>query len=66
MKPHTEMIEGNEAFERFDETMRAIIAVPHSVIVKREAEYKKQAALNPHKRGPKKKGKASASRVRNA
>ena len=33
--------------------MRKIVAVPHSEIVRREAEYKKQSLLNPRKRGPK-------------
>jgi hypothetical protein len=33
------------------------MAVPHEEIVKREAEYKRQAALNPAKPGPKPKRK---------
>jgi hypothetical protein len=33
--------------------MRSILAVPHSVIKQREEEYRKQAALNPNKPGPK-------------
>ena len=41
------------------------MSVPKAEILRREAEYKQQAALNPNKRGPKprRKRKASASRV---
>ncbi len=53
MKPHPEMIEGPEAFKRFDTAMKGIIAVPHSEIQKRIEEYRKQAAKNPNRRGPK-------------
>lgn len=45
---------------RFDATMKKLLAVPHSVLLQREAEYKKQAALNPRKRGPKPKQKSSS------
>jgi hypothetical protein len=55
------MIEGPEAAVRMDAAMRVILAVPHSEILRREAEYKKQADLNPRKRGPKRKVKPSAS-----
>ena len=61
MKPATEMHEGPEAFKRFDATVKSLLSVPHSELVKREAEYKKQAALNPRKRGPKPKRGASVS-----
>jgi len=37
----------------FKALLNRIVAVPHSEIVKREAEYKKLADANPHKRGPK-------------
>lgn len=53
MKPHTEMIEGPDAFTRFDNTVKHLLSVPKSVLVAREAKYKKKAALNPRKRGPK-------------
>ncbi len=61
MKHHAEMHEGPEAFTRFDSLVEAVFSVPRSEILKREAEYKKQSKLNPHRRGPK--PKASASRV---
>jgi hypothetical protein len=46
-----------DQFERFDATMRKILTVPHSEIVRREAEYKRQSAMNPKRRGPKPKAK---------
>lgn len=58
-----EMIEGPEAFTRFRNAMKAILAVPHSEIKTRIEEHRKQADLNPNRRGPKRKIKASASRV---
>lgn len=61
MKPQTpEYIEGPEAFKRFDAAMGALLSVPHSEIMKREQEYKKKAALNPRKRGPKPKQKPAS------
>jgi len=57
-----EMIEGPEAYQRFESAMTAILAVPHAEVQRRIAEHKKQAALNPRKRGPKPKRK-SVSRV---
>ncbi|MGD0577498.1 MAG: hypothetical protein ABSC08_01090 [Bryobacteraceae bacterium] len=58
MKPTT-FDEGTQAFGRFQGAMRRLLAVPHAEIQGREAEYKKKAALNPHKRGPKSKKSAS-------
>jgi hypothetical protein len=58
MKPHTpEYIEGPEAYQRFDSLVRKVLSVPHEEIMRREAEYKRQSALNPRKRGPKRKVK---------
>ena len=45
-------------FEKFDALVRQVMAVPRAEILKREAEYKKKAALNPRKRGPKPKRKS--------
>ena len=55
-KPQPEYIEGSEAFQRFDAMMTALIAVPHSVIERREKAYRKKVASNPNRRGPKSKG----------
>jgi len=55
------MIEGPEAFERFENAMRAVVKVPHAVIQKQLEEYKKAVDANPNRRGPKRKVKPSAS-----
>jgi hypothetical protein len=61
MKPHTpEYIEGPEAFTRFDALVRKVLSVPHEEIMRREAEYKRQSAMNPNRRGPKRKNKPPA------
>jgi len=53
--------EGPEVWERFNALVSRVLAVPHSVILEREAEYQRQSKLNPNRRGPKPKVKASAS-----
>jgi hypothetical protein len=60
MKPQPEYVEGSEAARRFDALVRKVLSVPHAEIVRREAEYKRRSALDPHKRGPKPKVKPSA------
>ena len=57
MKPHSEPIEGAEAAKRFDALVRRVLSVPHEEIMRREAEYKRQSAMNPNRRGPKRKAK---------
>lgn len=52
-RPQPEYVEGPEAFKRFDTLMTALVAVPRSVIEKREEEYLKTVAANPKRRGPK-------------
>ena len=59
MKEQAQMIEGHEAFARFDALVRKVLSVPHKEIMRREAEYKKQSAANPRRRGPKTKRKGS-------
>jgi hypothetical protein len=52
------MVEGREAFRRFDATIGKILSVSHAELLRREKQYKRRAALNPHKRGPKPKVKS--------
>jgi hypothetical protein len=57
MKPKPESVEGPEASARFDALVRKVLSVPHDEIMRREAEYKRQSAKNPNRRGPKPKVK---------
>jgi hypothetical protein len=61
MKSNAEMIEGPEAWDRFNALVNQVLTVPHSVIMQREAEYKRRSKANPNRRGPKPKAKPSAS-----
>jgi hypothetical protein len=54
MKHHTE-------YETFTNAVEHLMSIPKVEILRREAEYKKQADLNPRKRGPKRKVTPSAS-----
>lgn len=60
MKPQPEMVEGTEAFTRFENAMKKVLSVPHAVIQKRIEEHRKEATENPNRRGPKRKGIRSA------
>jgi hypothetical protein len=51
----------SEEYNAFTDAVRSIMSVPKAEILRREAEYTKQADANPHKRGPKPKVKPSAS-----
>jgi hypothetical protein len=57
MKPQSEMVEGPEAFRRFDRAVGTMLSVSHEELVRREKEYQREAARNPNRRGPKKKNK---------
>lgn len=39
--------------KRFENAVRHVLSVPRATIIQREAEYKKRAAMNPNRRGPK-------------
>jgi len=48
-------------YDRFTNLVDRVMSVPRAEILRREAEYKKQSAENPNRRGPKPK-KPSAAR----
>jgi hypothetical protein len=47
--------EGPEAYERFDATMSALMAVPKSLVLRRQRAWRKRVDANPNRRGPKRK-----------
>jgi hypothetical protein len=53
MKPKPEYVEGPEAFTRFQDAMKRILAVPHAEIQQRIEVERKRSLANPHRRGPK-------------
>ena len=59
------MMRHSAEYNAFTLSVERIMSIPKAEILRREAEYKKQADANPHKRGPKPKRKIrlSASRV---
>jgi len=57
--------ETSPEYDAFKALLNRITAVPHSVIMQREAEYKRKSLLNPNRPGPKPK-KKRAGRVRPA
>lgn len=60
MERYNRTVKPSSEFEAFDALLRKVLTVPHAEIVRREAEYKKQAAQNPKRRGPKPKVKPSS------
>ena len=52
-----DMIEGPEAFRRFEDAMRAVVKVPRATIQKKFEEHRKAVDANPNRRGPKRKVK---------
>ncbi len=59
----SDLIEGPEAYKRFETAMKAVIAVPRAKVQAKIAEHRKLAELNPNRPGPKRKVKPSASPV---
>lgn len=54
----SEMVEGKEAWERFQAGMKKALSVPHAEIKRRIAEQRKLSEANPNRRGPKRKVRA--------
>jgi hypothetical protein len=48
-------------YDAFTQTVDRLLSVSKTEILRREAEYRKQADANPRKRGPKRKVTPSAS-----
>ena len=48
-------------YHAFTSLVDKLLTVPKSTIQERDAEYKKKAALNPRKRGPKPKATSSSA-----
>jgi hypothetical protein len=48
-----DMVEGQEAFERFDALVGKVVSVPREEILKRHAKHKSTTHLRGKKRGPK-------------
>jgi hypothetical protein len=59
MKRQTEMVEGPEAWKRFENTMKGILAVPHSEIQRRIKERRRKTSSNLNRQGSKRTAKPS-------
>lgn len=57
--PNKDMVEGDEAFKRFDALVGKVMAVPREEILRRDAEHKRTVHLRGKKRGPKPKQDSS-------
>jgi len=51
--PNKDMLEGKEAFKRFDALVGKVLSVSREEILRREAKHKQTAHLRGKKRGPK-------------
>lgn len=56
-----DLVEGKEAFKRFDALVGKVLAVPREEIRRRDAEHKRTVHLRGKKRGPKPKQRDGAS-----
>jgi hypothetical protein len=52
------MIEGPEAFERFQSGMKKVLSVSHAEVQRRIEKERKRSAANPNRRGPKPKSRS--------
>lgn len=48
-----DLVEGKEAFKRFDALVEKVLSVPREEILRRDAEHKRTVHLRGKKRGPK-------------
>jgi hypothetical protein len=55
------MSQTNNELDAFTRMMDKLLSVPREELQRREKEYREQVALNPRKRGPKKRIKSAAS-----
>jgi hypothetical protein len=55
--------EGPEAYGRFDATMSALLAVPKSLVLRRQRAWRKKVDANPNRRGPKRKSEESSIEI---
>ena len=55
MKPYAEMIEGPEAFTRFESAMKKVLAVPSTVLKQRIEAERQRSAAKTVRPGPKRK-----------
>lgn len=46
MKRQAEMVEGPEAWKRFESVMKGVLAVPHSKVQRQVKEHRREAASN--------------------
>ena len=60
MKPRPEMVEGPDAFARFQSGMQKIMLASKPKVLSAVAELQKEVSANPNRRGPKGKPKLSA------
>ena len=60
MKSQPEMTEGPQAWKNFDKAIGKLLSVPHAELVRREEEYRKQAAQKANRPGPRRKSKRSS------
>jgi predicted Fe-Mo cluster-binding NifX family protein len=58
MKRQPEMVEGPEAYQRFKNALKTVVAVPHAEVQRRIEQQRKKSAKNPNRRGPKPKAKS--------
>jgi hypothetical protein len=49
----SEMVEGPDAFRRFDDLMDRVVKVPRATVQAKIEDHREQVSKNPKRRGPK-------------